>query len=168
MKHQISRYFFALILLSLGLSVQAQTNSFSVASTIGVTTPILDNGIGLHIGINPSYVLSPNLSMEGQISYLYTSIGATFLSGKEGNSNALNVLAGGRWYLSPAEPTKRFYLNLLLGVNYNTEEVNEVKNDGELSFGYSAGAFYEFNQFLIGLSYDTPQNIVLQVGCVFK
>lgn len=155
------------MILSFGQMAYAQKSNFSTLPTIGVTTRILDNGLGYHIGINPSYLLSPKVSIEGQVSYLYTKITSSFLSGKERKSQSINTLAGGRLYLNSEKRINRFYLNLLIGLNYNKEEFNNVKQSGEFGVGLSGGGFLEFNKFVVGLSYDTPQNLVLKAGYVF-
>ena len=164
MKSQILKSLFLFAILSYGLIVTAQEDRFSTSATIGVTSPILDSGIGFHIGMNPSYSLSSLFSLEGQVSYLYTKTSSSFLSGNKKLSNSINTLAGGRLYLNSEERTNRFYVNLLFGVNYNKEGLNGIKRDGEINAGFSSGAFFELNKFLIGLSYDTPQNLILKVG----
>ena len=156
-----------LMILYFGRITYAQKSHFSTLSTIGVTTRLLDSGLGYHMGMNPTYLLSSKVSIEGQISYLYTKITSSFLSGKERKSQSINTLAGGRFYLNSEERTNRFYLNLLIGLNYNKEEFNNVKQSGEFGVGLSGGGFFEFNKFVIGLSYDTPQNLVLKAGYVF-
>ena len=167
MKNRNKKCFILYLLLSFGLMAAAQKGSFTTTSTIGLATPILDSGIGLHLGINPSYVLSPHFSIEGQISYASTKIRSSFLSGAEGHSNSVNTLAGGRLYLSSIEKKNRFYVNALIGLNYNKEEKNGLKRDGEFNVGSSIGAYLELNKFLLGLSFETPENLVLKVGYIF-
>lgn len=167
MKYYFKKSLLFFLLLVFGLSVHAQKDNLKVSPNLGVTTPILDGGIGFHLGINPAYTLSPRFSVEGQVSYLYTKINGSFLSGNEGRSNSINTLVGGRLYLNSEEKRNRFYLNLLFGGNYNKEEINDVKLDGAFDFGFSGGGFFEINKFLIGVSYDTPQNFILKVGYVF-
>jgi hypothetical protein len=154
------------VLLFSGSLANAQSNNFSTLTTIGISTPIVDNGNGYHLGINPSYLLSNNFSLEGQLSYLYTKISGSFLSGNEGKSNAVNALVGGRLYLTSAAKPTRLYFNLLVGINYNKEEINSIKGDGMINAGFSAGAFVELKKLVLGLSFDTPQNLVLKVGYV--
>ncbi len=134
--------------------------------TFGLTIPLEDNGIGFHIGVNPSYRIAPFFSVEGQISYLYTKISLSF-SGREGVNNAMNILAGGRVYVIPESRRTRVYLNLLAGGNWSKDSVTGVETYGEFGFGFSGGGYVEINRFLAGLSYDTPQNLVLKVGYIF-
>lgn len=163
----LKKYFFTLMMLSLGLVINAQKSNYSTLLTTGVTTGVLDSGLGFHLGINPSYAVTSNLSIEGQVSYLYLKTNSSFIAGNTISSNAVNALAGARLYLNSAESTKRFYINLLLGANYNQEESNSVERDGEFDTGLSAGAFLELNKFVIGISYDTPQNAVFKLGLRF-
>jgi len=156
-----------LALISLGLISNAQKSSLSVSPIIGLTMPILESGIGFHIGINPAFSLSPRLSVEGQISYSYTNISSSFLSGNQGSDNSILSLIGGRLYLNSEEKTVRFYLSYLLGGMYRIEEINGIKNEGEFGIGFSGGFFLEWNKFLAGISGDTSDNIVLKIGYVF-
>jgi len=166
MSKHIEKALLIVVLLFLGSWVNAQSNNFSSLVTIGVSTPILDNGIGYHVGINPSYLLSNNFSIEGQLSYLNTQVSSSFLSGNDEKSNAVNALVGGRLYLTSAANPNRFYLNLLVGINYNREEVNSVTQEGMINPGFSAGAFVELKRLVIGLSVDTPQNLGIKVGYI--
>jgi len=59
----------SVLLLFLGYLANAQKKPFSKTVTIGVTTPVLDNGIGPQLGLNPAYRLSPVFSLEEQMSY---------------------------------------------------------------------------------------------------
>lgn len=166
MSKHIEKALLIVVLLFSGSLVNAQSNNFSNLVTIGINTPLLDNGVGYHIGINPSYLLSNNFSAEGQLSYLTTQINGSFLSGNDGKSNAVNALVGGRLYLTSAANPNRFYLNLLLGISYNKEEINSVTQEGMINPGFSAGAFVELKRLVIGLSFDTPQNLGIKVGYI--
>ncbi len=168
MKYIAKKCALILTLLSFGLLTNAQKGNLSGSPIIGVSKPIFDSGLGFHIGVNPSYSLSSNFSLEGQLSYSYTEITSSFLSGKTGQSNSTNILMGGRLYLNSEERPNRFYLNLLVGGNYIKEEGNGVKYDGEINMGISSGGFFELGKFLIGLSYETPQNLILKIGYVFN
>ncbi len=154
------------VLLFLGIFANAQTKEFSISPNIGITTPILDNGLGIHLGINSAYLFSSHVAVEGQISYLHTRLSATFLSGKEGKSNSVNVLAGGRLYLNSEEKTNRFYFNLLAGGYYEKEKFeNNVAH--KFAIGFSSGVYLQLKKVLLGLSFDTPQNVIFKVGYQF-
>lgn len=155
------------VLLFLILAAQANDQKLSTLATIGVSTPILDNGTGVLIGINPSYTLTPNLSIESQVSYSYTFISSTFLSGNQGKSHGINVLVGGRLYLNSSEKINRFYVNLLIGGNYFQEQINGLIRNPELGIGVSAGVFYHRGKFVIGLSSESPENLTLKLGYSF-
>lgn len=167
MKIYIRKNIVILSLLLLALNTNAQSHHFSSSATIGVTAPILDNGLGFYVGFNPSYALSPFISAEGQISYLYTKTTSSFLSGKMGYSNSVNTLIGGRLYFNSQEKTVRLYINLLAGVNYNKEESDGIKKESEFSPGLLGGLFLEFDKLLTGITFESPQNMVLKVGYIF-
>ena len=150
-----------------GSNIFGQEGNYSSSVSLGVSTPILDNGIGFHIGVNPSYRISPNFSLESQISYIYTQINSSFLSGDSGMINSTNFLLGGRLYIISADRPSRLYINLLVGGNYNKEEVNDDNLFREFKAGFSFGSYFESGHFIVGLSIDSPQNIVLKTGYIF-
>lgn len=164
MKNRIKNSCLTCLLSVLGFAASAQSSDFSITPNIGLTSPVLDEGVGFHIGVNPSYYLTSWLSLEGQVSYSYTSIRSTFINGNSGEAFSVNTLAGGRVYLLPSHMLTRLYANLLLGVNYFNEEVNEVPQEAELGLGASVGLYVETTKFVFGVSYDTPENLVLKVG----
>lgn len=163
----MKRAFFWGLLFGLVALAQAQDNRLSTLATVGVSTPILDNGVGFHVGLNPSIRLAPIVAVEGQISYLYTHIGSSFLSGNEGVVHAVNTLAGGRLYLNGPGKRHRFFLNLLLGATYAQEVENGVEKPGAWMLGFSGGGYVALRRLTLGLSYDTPQNLVLKGGYAF-
>ena len=164
MKNYLSNIALILSLLSISMQVKAQNDAFSTQATVGVTSPLLDNGIGFHLGINPAYALSDFVAIEGQLSYIYSRVTGSFLSGRTGNQHAVNLLAGGRVYLISSEKRTHLYVNALLGGNYFQENMTGLSEQQELNLGFSVGAFVGINRLLIGLSFDTPQYVVLKVG----
>lgn len=156
-----------LITVSFINHINAQDRQFSTLTTIGVTSPILDDGIGVHLGVNPHLRLTEKLSVEGQISYIYTKIGSSFLSGNTGSLNSINTLVGGRFYLNSEDKNTRFFFNLLAGLNYKKEEENSIAKDAEFNLGFSGGLFLGINKITLGLTYDTPQNLILKLGYSF-
>ncbi|MGB1204021.1 MAG: hypothetical protein ACPG5B_00155 [Chitinophagales bacterium] len=167
MKNVIKKYCLIFTLFLLTFSIKAQQNNFSSSANIGISTPILDNGIGFHIGLNPAYALHSHFSVEGQISYSYTKISGTFLSGNKGNISSINTLVGGRLYFNSEEKAARFYINFLLGGNYKAKTINNIDKGGEFGMSFSGGGYCEWNNLLIGAAYETPQNVVLKIGYVF-
>ncbi|MEM6343901.1 MAG: outer membrane beta-barrel protein [Bacteroidota bacterium] len=149
--------------LGFALGTQAQNRDLSLTLSLGIGTPLLDNGPSFHLGLNPTYKLAPIFSLEGQISYIRTQINGSFLSGRTGNSNTLNLLAGGRLYLLSEGRNVRPYLNLLVGTVYEQEQLDGTESS-QWGFGYSAGAYVEFNSLVVGLSLDAPQYLLLKVG----
>lgn len=158
--------FFAIV-MGLTSQANAQQKKLLVQPTIGVTAPILDGGIGFHLGVNPSIRITQRFSIEGQVSYMNSQITSSFLSGNVGSINSINTLAGGRWYLNDEEKTTRFFVNLLGGLNYFNEKIDNRADRDQYDVGASVGGFVELNKILIGLSYETPQNVVLKLGYSF-
>jgi hypothetical protein len=147
-----------LFLLCLSFTINAQEGDFSILPTAGIAAPILDNGTGFTVGLNPAYTVNPYFSIEGQISYTYIKTTA-FISGKSGKINSLYTLIGGRLYFLPKEKTVRPYINVLGGGNYG--------NDSDYNLGLSVGAFLEMKKTVMGLSFETSQNLVLKLGRIF-
>lgn len=84
-----------------------------------------------------------------------------------GTGNAINLLAGGRLYLLPEDRNARLYFNLLVGRNYEQEKLEGLEEQTEWGFGFSAGAYIELSQFVVGLSFDTPRHLILKLGYTF-
>lgn len=157
-----------LLLLFFGLinNTIAQEKSFEKLVTIGISQPILNNGTGFHVGFNPSFELTKSFSLEGQLSHIYTNIDSYFLSGDYGRSNDVNILAGGRFYLNSSENKNRFFINLLLGLNYERDDRVDREIREEYRLGFSAGGYYRFKKTNFGLTYDS-HHIVLKCGYSF-
>ena len=157
-----------LLLLFFGLinNSNAQEKSFEKLVTIGISQPILNNGTGFHVGFNPSFELTKLFSLEGQLSHIYTNIDSYFLSGDYGRSNDVNLLAGGRFYLNSSENKNRFFVNLLLGLNYERDDRLDREIREEYRLGFSVGGYYRFKKINFGLSYDS-HHIVLKCGYSF-
>ena len=157
-----------LLLLFFGLinNSNAQEKSFEKLVTIGISQPILNNGTGFHVGFNPSFELTKSFSLEGQLSHIYTNIDSYFLSGDYGRSNDVNLLAGGRFYLNSSENKNRFFINLLLGLNYERDDRLGREIREEYRLGFSVGGYYRFKKINFGLSYDS-HHIVLKCGYSF-
>ena len=154
-----------LLLLFFGLinNTIAQEKSFEKLVTIGISQPILNNGTGFHVGFNPSFELTNSFSLEGQLSHIYTNIDSYFLSGDYGRSNDVNLLAGGRFYLNSSENKNRFFINLLLGLNYERDDRVDREIREEYRLGFSVGGYYRFKKINFGLTYDS-HHIVLKCG----
>jgi len=141
----------------------AQNNSFEKLVTVGVSQPILNNGTGFHIGFNPSFELKKSFSIEGQLSHIYTNIDSYFLSGDYGRSNDINLLIGSRFYLNSSENKNRFFINFLLGLNYERDDRLGREISEEYRLGFSIGGYYRFKKINLGLTYDS-HHIVLKCG----
>ena len=141
----------------------AQNNSFEKLVTVGVSQPILNNGTGFHIGFNPSFELTKSFSLDGQLSHIYTNINSYFLSGDYGRSNDINLLIGSRFYLNSSENKNRFFINFLLGLNYERDDRLGREISEEYRLGFSIGGYYRFKKINLGLTYDS-HHIVLKCG----
>ncbi|MFK8009285.1 MAG: hypothetical protein AB8H03_23190 [Saprospiraceae bacterium] len=162
MKNNIKLMWLTLFFLSLCLTTIAQKRNFSISPTIGLNIPILDNGSGFHIGINPAFSVSSRFAIECQFSYAYVKVNDSFISGESGSQENFNALLGGRFYLLSDKKKIRPYFNLLLGGTLNRETDYE-----EYLLGVSTGFFVDFNRLLAGLSFETPGNIILKIGYAF-
>ena len=141
----------------------AQNNSFEKLVTVGVSQPILNNGTGFHIGFNSSFELTKSFSIDGQLSHIYTNINSYFLSGDYGRSNDINLLIGSRFYLNSSENKNRFFINFLLGLNYERDDRLGREIREEYRLGFSIGGYYRFKKINLGLTYDS-HHIVLKCG----
>lgn len=168
----MKKLIFYFLLFGLINNTISQDKSFEKLVTLGVSQPILNNGNGVHVGINPSYELTKSFSLDGQLSYIYTNIDSYFLSGDYGHSNDVNLLFGGRFYLNSTENKNRFFINLLLGLNYERDDrvvdqvINYRKIREEYRLGFSFGGFYRFKKINFGLTYDS-HHIVFKCGYSF-
>ena len=144
----------------------SQDKSFEKLVTIGVSQPILNNGTGFYIGFNQSFQLTNTFSIEGQLSHIYTNIDSYFLSGDYGKSNDVNLLCGGRFYLNSLENKNCFFINLLIGLNYERDDrlAREIRE--EYSLGFALGGYYRFKKINFGLTYDT-HHIIFKLGYSF-
>jgi hypothetical protein len=145
----------------------AQDDKWSVLATTGLAIPVLDNGVGLHIGVNPSVRLTSRISAEGQLSYIYSRVNSAFLTGETNTTNAINALLGARLYLNGEDKRNRLFVNFLLGVNYVTESMDGSQVDKVLGRGVSTGLFLSCARFTVGLTIDTPAHFVLKAGYSF-
>lgn len=153
------KLFLLLLLAVVGMrKMQAQVK---VAATVGAAIPTLDNGVGIHLGLNPSVKMTNYFSLEGQVSYIRFE-GTKFISGEELNTKSFNALAGGRLYILNKEKSFRPYINLMGGVNSLMEDTTEV------DFGFTAGVYGEFNEkFLVGVAVESYAFFVGKIGYQF-
>lgn len=162
----MKKLLFLLLFFCFMNNIISQDKSFENLVSIGVSQPILNNGTGGHVGFNSSFQLINIFSLEGQLSHIYTNIDSYFLSGDYGQSNDLNLLLGGRFYLNSFEDKNRFFINLLIGLNYERDNRlgREIKEEYRL--GFTFGGYYRFKKINFGLTYDT-HHIVFKCGYSF-
>jgi len=76
-------YFLLLLIVCTVVTIQAQESSFRTNATIGIGTPLLDNGTSYFVGVNPHYRVTPHVSIEGQLSFVASIITGTFIIGNQ-------------------------------------------------------------------------------------
>ena len=162
----MKRLILPFLIFSLTSNIISQDKSFDKLVTIGISQPILNNGTGLHIGFNSSFELTKSFSFEAQLSNIYTNIDSYFLSGDYGQSNDVNLLCGGRLYLNSFENKNRFFINLLIGLNYERDDRLGKEIREEYRLGFAVGGYYRFKKINFGLTYDT-HHIVFKCGYSF-
>jgi hypothetical protein len=156
-----------IVLFSYTNPLFGQTDNWQFQPNLGLSTPVLDNGVGVQLGINPSYSLSSRFKLEGQLSFNYSWISGAFLSGGQSYVYAVNSLVGTAFYLNAEERQNRFYLNLLLGANYYQEFENAMRSEPFFQLGYSIGFYADFNKLILGLAFESPAYPLLKLGYRF-
>lgn len=162
MNFNVNSILIFLIFLTSSLNTNAQKSEFSISASIGLNLPILDNGVGFFVGVNPTFGLSNNFSLEAQVSFASVTSGENFLTGEPEPQSNFNALMGGRLYILSLERRVRPYINLLGGGMYNTDA-----DYIEVIFGFSSGVFVDIKQFMFGISAESPGNIIFKAGCKF-
>lgn len=162
---RMTRSLFLLLSLCLGLSmnIQAQGQPYAVTPQLGVVFPILDEGTGFHVGINPTARLLSWLSAEGQLSFRTTRITGEFLSGKPRipkSLNAAQAMGGLRLYMNRERNKYRPFLNVLLGLGYIQETGLESSIDGAATYGI----FVQGPHLMGGLSIETQGALLFKLG----
>jgi len=132
-----------------------------------ITTPILDNGTGFSLGLNPSKDLNRFIKAEMQINYNYTTISSSFVSGRTGSVNSGNVLVGGRLSFMPSEKPNRIYVNALIGANLSREMKDGLETQDDLLFGLSSGVYVKLKQFAVGAGVEAPAYFFVRAGYTF-
>lgn len=160
------------LLCVVGRTVQAQDQpatptKASLTGFVGTTTPILDDGWGVSVGVNPAYSFSDWLALEGRVSYQYNQITGAFLSGDTGQGSDVNLLVGGRLYLTKPDKPTRIYLNALAGVNYNREQMVGEALRQEWAPGLMGGAYLSYKAYRAGVVFESKQNVGLLLGYQF-
>ena len=158
--------FLSLLIGAFTFNLSAQNKKFSTYFSIGGSSSILDNGYGFHSGLNPYFAFNNRFGIEGQVSYGYTKITGSFLSGKKGNVNNLNTLIGGRFYLLKKSKPTSLYVNFLFGADFVRSALEDYI-ENLIEPGVSTGIFIEKNKYVFGFSIDSPQNLIVKIGYIF-
>jgi len=166
--NSMKRVMACLILTVFGATaLSAQDGKFKLTPNVGLATTILSGGAGVQVAINPSYQLYKSLHAEGQISYSNVQAGDTFFSANE-KVTAVNALVGLRVYLFGNAATTRLYTNLMIGItSYQVTNFSTGRETNTQDAGASLGLYLERKKFVVGVSFDSPEHMVLRVGFVF-
>ena len=154
-----------LVLVPQGLWAQKGTTNLMVS--LGPSVPVLDGGIGVHLGVNPTLALNNHLAVEGQVSYLYTRITGSFISGKQGTDQTASALAGLRLYVLGPQKIVRPYVSALIGGAFLLEAYDGQEATRSWVPGLSLGAYVRFQPWTVGLAVESAANVVLKVGYHF-
>lgn len=145
-------------LLACTHSLHAQS---SVTATLGASTMFLDNGFGLHVGLNYHHDFTSRVAAEGQLSNQLTQVTSGFLSGGEDQLNTTAILVGGRVYFTDAEGGARWYANALIGPMLQYTASTDAT---ETYLGATVGIYRASNRWVLGLAAESPQHVLLKVG----
>lgn len=154
------------LFMCLCLTAQAQRDRFTVTPNLGVAAHLTDAGLGIHLGVNPSYRILPWLSAEAQLSFMGMELFDFSLSGQPVNKANLvtaQVMGGLRIYLANDKRKVRPFINGLWGVGY-------VDEDGIVPGPEAAGSlgFYlQWKKMVGGLAVESPGIMILKFGYAF-
>ncbi len=165
--NSITKMLLASLLLCLASSVlQAQEKRKEFALTGGfavkITDPIVpESSHGFHLGVNMYNRDARKFTSDAQFSLNYT-----FDKFGSGRLFTLNALYGVRMYFTSPEKNTRIFMNLLAGFAFRNETGDDyVENLPDI--GYSGGVFMESGRYLIGVSVDSPVNVIFKLGYTF-
>lgn len=141
-----------------------QPQRFILTPNVGLTTPILDNGLGIMGALNLEGRALEYVSGEGQLSFSYNRIQASFLRGEKGHRRGASFLLGPRIYFNSTEWRNRFYVNFLFGGTYRNDQQENKSDFKALVFGHSFGLYWSREKFNLGLSLDSYAIYALRIG----
>lgn len=148
-------------------SVQSQELPIKANVNLGIGIPLLDNGVSYHVGVNPFYRIAPHVSIEGQLSFATARITRSFLSGNKKIEHTVNALVGPRLFITKEGNSFRPYLNFLTGLTY-IKTRGDAKSTDAVDFpGFSFGVFANIKKILVGISLESPGNLLFKVGYIF-
>lgn len=152
------------LLIGTFLSASAQQQErFTITPNAGIVLPMLDEGAGILLGVNPVIRLASWISAEGEVSLIAVRITSKFLSGPEppgGGITALQAMGGLRIYLNKEKRRVRPFINAMLGV----ARVSETGISSETTGGLSMGAFLQGRHLMGGIALETPGFLVFKMG----
>ena len=69
-----------------------QDSKTQIMGSVGVSYPLLDNGLGVQAGVNASYQIADWFEFEGQLSYQRSEIEESFFSIGNAKLNSIALL----------------------------------------------------------------------------
>lgn len=148
-----------LIFMSFGLTVPAQDKTLGIETALGLGAQSTDGSIGFHLGISLVKPIKSSFSLEAQCSY------NLIIEDQLGQSQ-VNVLFGGRLYMSPLNSTTRTYLHTLVGPALSIE-LGDDYIEQLLVPSLTTGYYLEVKNMLFGVAYYTPRFLMLKAGYTF-
>ena len=123
---------------------------------------------GLNLAFGKYYETADYGGLEGQISYVYANVDESYIQ-----NHSLSLTGGFRLYLTKKKRKTQFYTNMLVGVYFLENELNNqllLGNNSldEIGLGFTIGLFFELKYgFTIGISGEKPDYLIGRVGYNF-
>ncbi|MFY0673672.1 MAG: hypothetical protein JXQ87_09710 [Bacteroidia bacterium] len=136
MKTLIAVFFSVLVLLTSSFAKESKTELF-----FGITSPLLDNGLGFDLGLRSSFFKSERIGLMGQIGFGQYRL-TEFLSGRNTTGNYSGLMLGPSITFlkdSKLKPT----LLILGGIQSHYQKSEGVGNS--LSFAFGANTELNFS-----------------------
>jgi hypothetical protein len=161
-------YFVSAVILFLTLLVNpklsGQEHNIQHLAVAGISTPVLDNGLGFHLGYQPGIDLSNYFSVEAYAGWSHTRINGAFLSGDTGSSQSLELLIGPRIYITRQGKKYRPSIHLLAGIQYLIEKEENDAPIKEFGLGVLPGISLDINRLQLGVFLSTPGLFGIRMG----
>lgn len=154
---------FLFLMNSCSYPVFSQEEHLRNVVSLGVSTPLLDNGWGIHAGYHPVFSISNYFAVEGYAGYSYNQITGEFLSGEQGSRHSSELLIGPRLYFIKKHKKFRPYINLLAGIQLNLKK-EASENELDINLGVSPGLYIDINKITLGFFLSTPEQMGFRFG----
>ncbi len=174
MKNLIKLIQTSLIILTLAIATQAQTNNELKTNTFHVgyvpVSTLSSTAFGIHLGYSKLKTSQSQLALETQFSYtlaIFRGYPGFFERG-DGHAHIFNALGGGRLYFTKRKSGKgNLYLNILGGLAVLADQDGK-RSDTQAGLGYSFGLFAKTKKNLsFGIAIESAATGVFKVGFDF-